>query len=156
MKKIKVTNNPSAYYQTAGNGFQATSTKELKRNIKNNTKGFGIRISRIPRHNDSLHRTSSEGKNSLSTSTSMIYKNSFYQSSQNHRREMMGRKESNHSYSTYLNNQRSAKRRKIKSREQKGLQIKITKLSIMNDPIGSRSKKRLLPLSGVGIGKRKK
>lgn len=120
------------YYQTSNNPYPSISSSDHKKSIRGNKKGFGINKRRITSQKETNRRISSEGKNSLSASTSMIYKNSFYHSNQNHRREMLGRKESNHSYSSYLNNQRSAKRRKIKSKEQRGLQIKIKKLNSKN------------------------
>ena len=96
--------------------------------IKINNKSFGFNVRRASDNRKSGGKTWVDSKNTISPSASLIYKNNFYQSTHINRRESRIQNENNNSYSSYMINQQN-KKRKIRSREQKGgLQIKITKL----------------------------
>lgn len=89
----------------------------------------------------SLHKVHSESKTSLSPSASMIYQNNFYKSSyNNYRQNQLNPKDSHNSYTSSQRVGKTGKSRKVKSRETRGIQMKITKINVSSQPKIASSK----------------
>ena len=94
---------------------------------------------RFTAHQNSFKHRIYDSKASLSPSASMIYQNNFYKSNYNEkaRRDNSGLNESNcysQSNSRLNISSSSSKKRKIKSRDAKGIRMRITKLNMSSQP----------------------
>lgn len=110
----------------------------------------------------SMQKAHSESKASLSPSASMIYQNNFYKSSySNYRQNQLNPKDSQNSYTSSQWISRGSKTRKVKSRETRGIKMKITKINVSSQPKipstkpGSRVMGRRKNLHNIKIKKSK-
>lgn len=157
MRKMKMISETKAYYQIPS----TKNTRERNSNkiTVNNT--FVHDKQKKSNETGSQKKVFGELKTSLSPSASMIYQNSFYKSNySNFRQNQLINGDFHNSYSSNWRGGLHIKKRKIKSREQHGIEMKESKLNVSSQPripiqIGARIVGRRKELHNIKVKKTK-
>lgn len=138
MRKMKMLSDSKAYYHGASNFAEKVFQKRNSNKAPVN-KTFMLEQRRITSQQNSSKHRNLDSKGSLSPSASMIYHNSFYKSNNygKGRRDDLSGNELNsyyHSSNSNLNMHHNKKRKMVKSRDARGIRMKITKINISSQP----------------------